>query len=261
MKYTIDEFAREIRKAYPNDYDDLSNKKLVSKWLKKYPNDKLKVELKKNSIGIFRIILIVLAIFGGLAFLNDKVFKINSGNKANSAVRHFSKSSSEPSSYSSNVSNYQPPLNPLQSIKIKPEIAQKVDDCEIVSTFQFSDELKTKIKKILSDPNPDPESKDGVFCGDYYGRCKWCGKEIAQPALYTSAQTHINNFLFNPLLALGSIFSYGLTDDRKAEFRSEFEDICNEFEKGNKYSCELWEAKKEFCSMKCENEYNSTLTD
>ena len=40
MKYSINEFAREIRKLYPGDYDDLSDTELVSLWLKKYPNDK-----------------------------------------------------------------------------------------------------------------------------------------------------------------------------------------------------------------------------
>ena len=44
MKYTVEEFAKEIRKLYPGDYDDLSDKKLVELWLKKYPNDINKID-------------------------------------------------------------------------------------------------------------------------------------------------------------------------------------------------------------------------
>jgi hypothetical protein len=46
MKYTIREFAQEIRNNYPNNYDDLSDIELVNLWLKKYPKDKSKVNLK-----------------------------------------------------------------------------------------------------------------------------------------------------------------------------------------------------------------------
>ena len=49
MKYTIKEFAKEIRKLYPGDYDDLTDEKLVELWLKKYPNDREKIEFSSNS--------------------------------------------------------------------------------------------------------------------------------------------------------------------------------------------------------------------
>jgi hypothetical protein len=48
MKYSVTEFAQEIRKLYPGDYDDLSDNKLVELWLKKYPNDVEKINLYKN---------------------------------------------------------------------------------------------------------------------------------------------------------------------------------------------------------------------
>lgn len=47
MKYTIKEFAREIRIIYPRDYDDLSDRNLLELWLKKYPNDRIKVDLEQ----------------------------------------------------------------------------------------------------------------------------------------------------------------------------------------------------------------------
>jgi len=43
MKYTVEEFAREIRKLYPGDYNDLSDGTLIELWLKKYPQDEEKL--------------------------------------------------------------------------------------------------------------------------------------------------------------------------------------------------------------------------
>ena len=45
MKYTIYEFAQEIRKKFPGDYDDLTDNKLVELWLRKYPNDSSKIDI------------------------------------------------------------------------------------------------------------------------------------------------------------------------------------------------------------------------
>jgi hypothetical protein len=65
MKYTKSEFAQEIRRLYPNDYNDLSDKDLVSLWLNKFPNDKGKI---KSSTGCgfeiaVTIVVIICAIF------------------------------------------------------------------------------------------------------------------------------------------------------------------------------------------------------
>ena len=51
MKYSIAEFAQEIRKQYPGDYDDLNDEKLVTLWLKKYPNDKEKITSENSSLN------------------------------------------------------------------------------------------------------------------------------------------------------------------------------------------------------------------
>ena len=42
-KYTIEEFAVQIRIKYPNAYDDLEDDKLIELWLKKFPNDEEKI--------------------------------------------------------------------------------------------------------------------------------------------------------------------------------------------------------------------------
>lgn len=49
MKYTVTEFAKEIRKLYPGEYDDLKDKKLVKLWLKKYPEDLKKVDFTNET--------------------------------------------------------------------------------------------------------------------------------------------------------------------------------------------------------------------
>ena len=62
MKYTISEFAEEIRALYPGDYDDLTDGKLVELWLKKHPKDIDKVDLsRKETIDL--AILIKCGIF------------------------------------------------------------------------------------------------------------------------------------------------------------------------------------------------------
>jgi hypothetical protein len=48
MKYSVDEFAGEIRKSYPGDYDDLNNERLVDLWLRKYPDDIDKIYLEDD---------------------------------------------------------------------------------------------------------------------------------------------------------------------------------------------------------------------
>lgn len=52
MKYTLNEFAQEIRNLFPGNYDDLSNEDLVKLWLRKYPNDQEKIDLNigKNNL-------------------------------------------------------------------------------------------------------------------------------------------------------------------------------------------------------------------
>jgi len=79
MKYTINEFATEIRKSYPGDYDDLSDTKLVELWLKKYPNDKEKIgsdivnQPQEDSLYFSFLGLISVALFGFIAY---KLFEV-----------------------------------------------------------------------------------------------------------------------------------------------------------------------------------------
>lgn len=51
MKHSISSFAKEIRKQYPGDYDDLTDEVLVNLWLKKYPEDISKIEVIEENIN------------------------------------------------------------------------------------------------------------------------------------------------------------------------------------------------------------------
>ncbi|MBT6235288.1 MAG: hypothetical protein HOI49_04255 [Bacteroidetes bacterium] len=65
-KYSIREFADEIRRLYPGEYDDLQNEKLVSLWLKRYPSDEDKVDIsikeKTSYYGYVWLVIIVISL-------------------------------------------------------------------------------------------------------------------------------------------------------------------------------------------------------
>ena len=87
MKYTINEFASQIRNLYPNDYDDLTDEKLVELWLKKYPEDIEKIDFKirepqnkskniiEHLVDIFLVsvlgIPLVFLLILGITYIND----------------------------------------------------------------------------------------------------------------------------------------------------------------------------------------------
>lgn len=53
MRHSVEEFAEELRKKFPESYNDLNDKDLVELWVKKFPEDKkilifLKYIIKKK---------------------------------------------------------------------------------------------------------------------------------------------------------------------------------------------------------------------
>ena len=252
MKYSIEEFAAQIRDLYPGDYDDLSDNKLVSLWLKKYPNDIKKVDLnnKKESQSFSFIWIIACVIIGGGIFLLTN--NINSNNKKSSTLNQADVQKTP----------HETKSDFFQTISINPEIAKKIDESVIIARFdsEVDDDLKTKIKKILSDPNPDPENKSGEICGNDYSNCKYCGKEFPHPKKFQSAKYLINIAITNPITA--PFFAHRISilesTSNKQEFRSYLLEISDNFQSGNKYTC-IVEDENEFCSKKCkdDNRYNS----
>ena len=63
MKYSIKQFANEIRQKNPNSYDDLSDQKLVELWVKKHPDDKGKIRNEKIDLINLEFYLLSAAIF------------------------------------------------------------------------------------------------------------------------------------------------------------------------------------------------------
>lgn len=84
-QYTIPEFAKKIRAQYPGSYDDISDKKLIELWLKKYPKDKEHV-IEESKSGWGTYLIYVLAIWGGLSLINNKVTPIGFVNKINTEL-------------------------------------------------------------------------------------------------------------------------------------------------------------------------------
>ena len=80
-KYSVSEFANNIRAKHPGAYDDLLDDKLVELWLKKFPDDKNKVanhsKLRKYRYLIF-FTSVVLLITGYLSYLDYKYPKSES---------------------------------------------------------------------------------------------------------------------------------------------------------------------------------------
>lgn len=257
MKYTINEFAQEIRKLYPGDYDDLSNDELVKLWLKKFPQDKEKIDYtikrekvyeredkefnnyntpkkQNNGFKIFKRVLVasILIAIVGIGI----VYFLNSG----TIDENFSDST-----YKEAISN-----NPFDEITINESISNKVDNSDFIKSLSLSGEEIVKMKKILSDSNPDPESKSGEYCGGTEYKCKWCGSAYYVNRYYTSIQEYMNKLMVFDGISAALINTQRIIGVDPA---SEFRQYINSYEKGDKYTCEN-ERNSGFCSKKCENE-------
>jgi len=259
MKYTITEFANEIRKIYPDDYNDLSDNKLVELWLKKYPKDIDKVAIdiishvetskvavtnisqreKRNivynqqpssapsSVGkvLFFGILLVGIVSATVYFLN------NSSSRPREFIDDFQSSNFETGEKIKNqvVSTFK--SNPFDNIQILDEINKSVDENTVLLNLNISEDTKIKIKKILSDLNPDPENKIGTDCGNQEGKCKFCTNIYFVPKTIMESQKDLNDYQFNPFDLV--LLSYG-GELHKKWIEQGLEHIVEEFKKGQK---------------------------
>ncbi len=79
MKYTIAEFAREIRNRFPGDYDDLIDEELVELWLRKYPEDRNKIKTNSNQEMASNNLYLSNSIVGNLpAMVRNELAKLSS---------------------------------------------------------------------------------------------------------------------------------------------------------------------------------------
>lgn len=169
--------------------------------------------------------------------------------------------------------------NPYDRIEINDNVSNFVDNNLLVQKCEFSDDLKVRVKKILSDKNPDPKNRNGRYCGTESHPCKYCGDPITQNTIYITKQDRVEKMLKDPennlgigaislidenwnqdknnnafLDLLSSLYNVW-TQELKNEVTGEFEMLCNDFETGNKYECIIDGDYLTFCSLKCRDEY------
>ena len=149
-------------------------------------------------------------------------------------------------------------VNYFSNIKIKKEISDEVDSSKVFRIFGLSEDVKTKIKKILSDPNPDPDNKSGTACGEVEKKCKWCSNTFTQNKKTITAQETLKLYLSGFYELWVGMTQVLMPEEKKTEERNRIEQICNNFQNGDKYICEVIDNESEFCSLKCENEYKNS---
>jgi len=138
--------------------------------------------------------------------------------------------------------------NPYDNIQILNEISREVDENENLKLLNLSGDTKTKIKKILSDPNPDPENKNGTGCGTVIKRCKYCSREFDAPAEFKTIQVTVR-FFMSPIVRI--VLAY----DHAVNYNQIVTQLCTDFGNGTKYCCDNWTGV-EFCSLRCKDEYS-----
>jgi|LauGreDrversion4_2_1035121.scaffolds.fasta_scaffold38422_1 hypothetical protein len=242
------------------------------------------MENEKNSKGGFLTTFIwIFAIYGGLAlvdkyFVNIPIYdnisgsisKIFSSDKK-ASLKNYPKNTIEPIEQQNSDQNSS---TKFSSIVILPEISEEVDNSPVVKYFQFDNELKTKIKIILSDPNPNSENKSGQYCGDLIGNCKWCRKQIIESKEYSTTKDYLEYILFSSFAksAIRLAENFDTDGQQRKSFLNEIQGLSQEFSNGNKYRCDLpYTGQKgnviypyrpkslnEFCSKKCESEFKNS---
>ena len=195
--YSIDQFAKKIRKKYPTSYNDLSDEELVQLWIKKYPKDKEFINFssgkEKKNKGFLWFVVYGLIIWGLLSIVNLKVTKIqfvNSVNKDlfgnNSGFVNVSNSNSNQDTQPEIVDFDQNNLgNSTQyDFPITQDAKDFVNNSPIIKLLKLDENTTNTLLAILSDTNPDPEIRQGEFCDNTISRCLYCNN-LVPGKLYT----------------------------------------------------------------------------
>jgi len=250
MKYSIKEFAQEIRKTYPNDYNDLSDDELVHLWLKKYPKDKNKIDFskkEKTSFNFLWILFIIVGVFLLVKYYNENSSTINDDDKY---INDYD-----------NIDNKeQIEIQPKRSDYISSEVSIMVDSSDIMKIYELDNELKRKVKIILSAPPIQNDNQSGNYCSSEYTNCQWCSNSIEIPMIKKPIQSEII-YLFNgsknPIIGLGYVLDATL-GGKNSEIYKLLELLCDSYFSGQNYTC-VWRDRfqeTKFCSKKCEYEYS-----
>ncbi len=263
MKYTIKEFAKEIRKLYPGDYDDLTDEKLVELWLKKYPNDIEKIDFNKggkekvqttepsnttssNFWGFLRTIVWLGLIGGGIYLFYNSNKNSNDNYTSNDSTSGITDESSSVSSEQNN------PETIFNNIQINNDISEYIDTTKFITNLGLDENQKNDLKRILSDPNPDPENKTGTSCGQTERACKWCSNVYYVEGTYTTIYRDVKNYIKpeDLITAYAAAVAGSFSPSR---VKDELVRCCNLYRSGERYFCNY--DNQEFCSEKCTTEY------
>jgi hypothetical protein len=281
-KYTISEFAQKIRAKYPGSYDDLSDKKLIELWLKKYPKDKEHV-IEESKSGWGTYLIYVLAIWGGLSLINNKVTPIGFVNKINTELFGSNSNSTNknnqeviPNNQNTNSSDgindepiqngETPENNVLTSIPVTDDALEIYNQSDFLKAIKPTENEKEWILAILSDPNPNPDRINGNSCSQSNYRCTYCSGFI--PSRFYTLQWRLNDIL-NPSVLTGSsglgynyvarMYNEGENEVYEKALQQGYsiiEEVINGYKQGERYTCirePITNGGQEFCSKECES--------
>jgi hypothetical protein len=136
-------------------------------------------------------------------------------------------------------------------ITVNEEAERMINESKLIQGLNLQQSDLLTLKQILSDKNPDPDSKIGEVCSFNTTECKWCSEEIINEHHIQSYQNMIQQSL-SPFGSLGLLYTSAFTGND--DLKKAFEEGCNDFRAGKKYSC-IEDDSKSFCSKKCEVEY------
>lgn len=141
-------------------------------------------------------------------------------------------------------------------ISITPEAERLIDNANLTEKYVgLSSEDIIKLKKIMSDPNPDPLSKAENKIDVGATECKWCGKKIDIKAMIYTSKDLLGIIVKpkseDPFEMIASVMTV-LTVSPQACIESyELSDFNQ-----HKYQFIVTD-EKEFCSLKCEKEFKN----
>lgn len=161
---------------------------------------------------------------------------------------------------SETTDNGKKPFNDFSwnDIQIDPEVDEGVNNSVVIQAMEFSNDELIKLKRVLSDPNPNSENADGKDCGRTTKGCKWCGKEISENKLKTT-QSFIGNSIspFYLSVGVGLYATYGQKVDLEKDLKETKMMVLDRINAYDviKYTCVP--NLDDFCSARCEYEFKN----